>query len=155
MSNNPHIVSALRDELRALQADLASHPIYIKIKKIEDLLAEYEKKAAGPTASLVDSNSEHQDRAVYTIQYMVGETQKDRILRSVRDFIISRGGAAKRRDILAFLVDKQIIKTKKPIKTLAPILTAARELISDGKGVWRIKGDAAQSSHAHGGANGS
>lgn len=127
MVKNPQVIAGLRDELAVLKAELSANPTFQRIQRIEEFLRFYEG----------DQSKEHAI-PTFPLPIKTAPTQKERIVQAVKEIIKGSGGVAKRSVILEQLVAAELIKTKKPIKTLAPILSETSELESDGKGSWRI-----------------
>ncbi len=119
-------VARLHQELRALEAELAADPRYLKLAKIRELLVIYELPASAPTEPTAAES------AVET------PTKLDRIRSETRAFIERSGGTAHRQDILDHLIRLGIMgNERQPMASFAAYLTEMKaDFVSVGAGKW-------------------
>jgi hypothetical protein len=121
------LVTALRQELNALEAELMADPRHRKVAKIRELLAMYEAPASlagAPAAPPIEPE---------------GESKIGRVRAETTAFIERSGGIAHRQDILVELLRLGIMgKERSPMASLAAYLSEMPEFSSVGAGRWKI-----------------
>ncbi len=126
------LITALRQEQKALEAELSTDPRYRKLAKIRELLAIYEVGtpvpfvAPQPAAGLPDSNE--------------APSKADRVRAEAKAFIERSGGTAHRQAILDHLIELGVMgRERSPIASFAAYLTEMEEFVGVGGGRWAVR----------------
>jgi hypothetical protein len=121
-SNSTNLTAVLRTELKDLEAELRKDPRYQRMRKVRELLLEYEpegRELEAPTS------------------------KRGKILAEVTTFL-RENGASHRSNILQHLEEKGLLgKEAVPIKALAIYLSEAKDIFgNDGDGTWFLRPNA-------------
>jgi hypothetical protein len=135
MSNLPAVLKA---ELASLQRELERDPRFRRMRKIADLLADYEPPLSPPPAS---APTVHHLTAAPIIGSKERSTSKAAKIRREIKALMEQHGIVSRRRILEHLLAKGILgKEQRPLKTVGTYLYKGRDIwANDGKGNWFLK----------------
>jgi len=122
-----NFISAVKQELSQLRAELAGNPIQAKIRALEGVVSLYEARAKSGAPEVVAQPAAGRP-----------ESKKALILQNARIYIMNHGGEAPRKDLVTFLTGLGLLTGKNPKQVLAKILSEAPNMKSDGKGTWRV-----------------
>jgi hypothetical protein len=125
MSNVPAVLKA---ELASLQRELERDPRFRRMRKIADLLADYEPPISLTAASLVVGSKERPT------------TKAGKIRQAIKAYMEQRG-VVSRTELLEHLKAKGLlgIKEQRPLKTLGTYLFKGKDIwTTDGKGNWQL-----------------
>lgn len=126
MSNVPAVLKA---ELASLQRELERDPRFRRMRKIADLLADYEPPPSLTAAPVVLGSKERPTTKAAKIRQAIKALMEER-------GVVSRG------ELLEHLKAKDLlgIKEARPLKTLGTYLFKGKDIwTNDGKGNWSLK----------------
>lgn len=130
-----NVVSALRQELATLEADLSADPRYRKIERIRALLAEYEADVGANETDILSANVAPRRKE----RTRPLNSKTERVREIIKSVLIERG-TVHRSELLKVLTGKGIMGSEKdPMASLAAYLSDFKDDFRNvGTGQWAL-----------------